>query len=220
MPRTRGGSSFAAPSLSPEEQAYQRHYATIATKDIESSPILDFNMMEAMDIIDEFARLTQRVRFRSEFWTIPRQFRAYTEITREFLSSVTLYEDSQEDHYIRFLMQGQLHEVSLAQMRAWFHLAAPRTMYLGYSPDESDADEVGEVVTRETFWYQITGQYLPAVSPDPRVKAILHPALRVICRSLGSTIFARGESSLRPGHDELMLLATMLTPRPSFSGLI
>ena len=84
------------------------------------------------------------------------------------------------------------------------------TSYLGYGPDEEDQEEVGDVVIRETFWRDITRQHLPTISPDPRVSAIIHPVLRMICRSLDFSLFARGESNLRPRHDELKLLATML----------
>ena len=42
---------------------------------------------------------------------------------------------------------------------------------------------------------------------------IIHPSLRFLCRTLAFTVFARGESSLRPTHDDLRLLATMLRHR-------
>ena len=176
----------------PEQLAYQRHYPTISTKDVQSTPAIDFDMMDDLGILDDFHCLTSRVGIRSRFWLIPSQHRAYTEITREFISSVQLYSDEQDRDYIWFMMQGRICEVYLYTLRQWFHLAQPMTSYLGYGPNEEDQEEVGDVVTRETFWRDITRQHLPAISPDPRVSAIIHPVLRLICRSLGFSIFARG----------------------------
>lgn len=210
MARRRHSPDYGNP---PEEQlVYQRHYPTISTKDVQSTPIIDFDVLGNLGILDDFHRLTTRVGFKSQFWLIPSQFRAYTELTREFLSSVILYEDEHGRDYIRFLMQGLIREVYLTTLGQWFHFSSPRTAHLGYGPNEDDQEEVGDVQTRETFWYAITRQQLPGISPDPRIRAIIHPVLRIICRSLGFSLFARGESNLRPRHDELKLLATMLRP--------
>ena len=207
MSRQRASSSQNQPPPTPEDLAFRRNYRDISTKDVLSTAILDFELMESMGILDEFNRLTHRVGFREGFWIIPTHCRAYVEATKEFLASLILYEDSEGGHYIEFRIQGQHHTVTLQRMRRWFHFASPRTAHFGYGPDTED-----QTATRDSFWYQITSQHLPAVLPDPRVKAIIHPALRVICRSLGFSIFARGESNLRPAHDELKMLATMLRP--------
>jgi hypothetical protein len=52
-----------------------------------------------------------------------------------------------------------------------------------------------------------------SASNDLRVNMIIHPSLRFLCRALSFTVFARGESTLRPTHDDLRLLATMLRHR-------
>ena len=56
MPRTRGGSSFETPR---EVLNFNRYYNNICTKDVISSPVLDFDLKEEMGIRQEFERLTQ-----------------------------------------------------------------------------------------------------------------------------------------------------------------
>jgi hypothetical protein len=104
--------------LPPAKQlAYQRHYSTISTKDVQSTPVIDFDTLGTLGILDDFHLLTSRVGFRSQFWLIPTRFRAYTEITREFISSIQLYTDEHGRDYIRFLMQGLIREVYLTTLR-------------------------------------------------------------------------------------------------------
>jgi hypothetical protein len=97
-------------------------------------------------------------------------------------------------------------------MRSWFGFPEPETQYIGYGPDtgvpENQSDGHAE------FWYRLTGMELAPNSPiDIRVNHIIHPALRYMYRTLAHTVFSRGESSLRPTHEDLTLLATMLRHR-------
>ena len=113
---------------------------------------------------------------------------------------MTLYEAPCGDDLIKFRMLGEYRSATLLEMRQWFHCAPPRVDYLGYGPDEEAEED--PTLARDTFWFRITDQHLLGTAPDPRVKAIIHPALRFICRALSFSIFARGESNLRPGHDD------------------
>ena len=111
MPRRRHSPDLD--NVPAEQLAYQRHYPTISTKDVQSTPAIDFDMLDDLGILEDFHRLTSRVGIRSRFWLIPSQHRAYTEITREFISSVQLYSDEQDRDYIRFMMQGRIRQVYL-----------------------------------------------------------------------------------------------------------
>lgn len=213
MPRTRSGAgtSQPAPQATPEEQAYADSIHFLSGKTIESSLIIDRDVLAQLGIKEDFDMLTRRLGIRRAFWDIARTFPAYEELTREFLGSVILHEDPYQGDFLSFMMMGRIRQVSLMDLQEWFHFRSPQTCHFGYSREVLGIDE-DPIPARAFFWYRLTGEVFYGSDPDHRVSAIIHPVLRFICRALGQSIFARGESSLRPTHDELRLLATMLRP--------
>ena len=213
MPRTRSGrDTRRAHLVTQEERNYADHIERIRVKAVVSSPIIDLSVVDQLGIREDFDVLTRRVGLRQMFWDIPRENVAFAELTYDFLASVTLYEPEDDEPYISFIMMGEQYQVYLRVMRRWFGFPEPETEYIGYGPETEERENL--TAGRADFWYRITGQELGAsASNDLRVNMIIHPSLRFLCRTLAFTVFARGESSLRPTHDDLRLLATMLRHR-------
>ena len=213
MPRTRSGRETSrSHRMTQEERNYADHIERIRVKSVISSPIIDLSVVDQLGINEDFNVLTRRVGLGQRFWYIARDHVAFTELTHDFLASVTLYEPEDDEPYISFLMMGEYYEVYLSVMRGWFGFPEPETEYIGYGPETEEGEHLP--TGRADFWYRITGQELGAsATNDLRVNMIIHPSLRFLCRTLSFTVFARGESSLRPTHDDLRLLATMLRHR-------
>ena len=211
MPRHGASSS----SETPEQRWIRENTEKLEERDIISTPVLDFGLLEELGISDEFHRLTERIGIKKRFWEISEHYPAYEELTKEFLASLMIVEIPNKGPGISFTIQGQTFTRTYTRLARWFHLEPHQTDYLGYIPEEqvNQAAPLTQAALRASFWPRITGQALaPVANPDPRVGMIVHPVLRFICRALGNSTFARGESSLRPRHEELELLATMLRP--------
>jgi hypothetical protein len=195
-----------------EEANYAEYIEQIRAKTVISSPIIGFEAINQLGISTEFDVMSRRVGFGPTFWEIPREYVAFPELTHDFLASVTLYEPEDDEPSIGFLLYGEYYWVYVSTMRTWFGFPEPETQYIGYGPDTGVPENLSD--GRAEFWYRLTGQEPAPNSPnDFRVNHIIHPALRYMCRTLAHTIFARGESSLRPTHEDLRLLATMLRHR-------
>lgn len=158
--------------------------------------------------------VSQRVSISRAFWEIPTRYQAYPELTKEFLASLALVKDSERGTCITFRLQGRTHRQTVQRLPKWFHFAPPARDHLDYIPEEDvlPQDPVAPSIHRAAFWLRLTRQELPLVDPNPRIGAIIQPTLRIICRVLGHSIFARGQSTLRSIHEELPLLVTMLRP--------
>ena len=194
---------------------FNANMEALAAKVVISTPHLDFELLEELGILDEFTRLTERVGFRQRFWKIPTRYPAYIELTKEFLVSLAFAEVPNKGSGISFRLGGHTYLRTFTRLAEWFHVDLPDTAYLGYIPEDqiNHDDPVSQAALRAAFWPRLTGRQLPVTAnPDPRVNLIVYPALRFICHTLGHSIFAGGESSLRPRHEEFQLLATMLRP--------
>ena len=205
--------SAPPPAPNPEDLAIEERRRTLQGKTVISTPIIDFGFLDEIGILGEFTRLTERVGFSRAFWEIPSKHTAYVEPTIDFLASLALEDLPDKTKGISFRLLGSTHRLSLAELAQVFHFKPHQTEYLGYTLRDQERKNKPANLSklRAAFWYRITGQHLPT-HPDPRVGSIIHPALRFICRILGSSLCARGESSLRPRHEELKLIATMLRP--------
>jgi hypothetical protein len=200
-----------APELTPEDKRIRNNRLTLQNKTVNSTPRIDFGFLEKIGILGEFTRLTERVGFTRAFWEIPSKHPAYIEPTLEFLASLALQDLSDGTQGISFRLKGRTYRKSLVTLAEWFHFDPHQTDYLGYVPEDRVDSDASQADLRASFWFRITGQRLPRTGPqDPRVTSIIHPVLRFIGRVLALSIFSRGESSLRPRHDEFQLMATML----------
>ena len=193
----RGSSSSQRPPQPSEEERSRR--AFLSTKEFQSTAVIDFSFLAEMGILDEFLRLTERVGFTRAFWEIPSHHPTYRQLTIQFLSTLSLETLPDQSYAITFRLLGRNYQVTLSELESVFHLQRHDTEYLGYVSEDHETSE-GETQTtlRAAFWQRITGQELPLTGADPRVNEIVHPVLRVICRFLGYSLCARGESSLRP----------------------
>lgn len=217
---TRGSSSSHAPSeVDSEEERIQESLESLQQKTVISTPTFNFEHFDEMGILEEFNRLTSRVGFQDTFWNITREYQACASLTKEFLASLIITTHHGEPKAIRFRLRGVVYKKSLRTLRRWFGFADPDTQHLGYLPeDQTDHEDPAiRAQRRREFWPFLSGCPVPDVAnPDLTVKGIVHPVLRCICRCMGSSLFARGESSYRPMHEELELIATMLRPDDQF----
>lgn len=168
MPRTRSGAgtSQPAPQATPEEQAYADSIHFLSGKTIESSLIIDRDVLAQLGIKEDFDMLTRRLGIRRAFWDIARTFPAYEELTREFLGSVILHEDPYQGDFLSFMMMGRIRQVSLMDLQEWFHFRSPQTCHFGYSREVLGIDE-DPIPARAFFWYRLTGEVFLWFRPRP-----------------------------------------------------
>ena len=219
--RNTGGSSspHVPQETDPEDDRKRDNYEKILRKKIVSTPSFDFSDLDDMGIFDDFFRLTSRIGIKTEFWCISANFQACPALTREFLSSLVILTRKGVAKGIKFTLKGEEYKMRLDTLREWFGFDEPDTQHLGYLPEDQTGQDDPSIRSqrRRDFWPLLSGVPLPGVAhPDLTVKGIVHPVLRCICRSLGSSLFARGESSYRPMNEELELISTMLRPDDQF----
>ncbi|XP_078152560.1 uncharacterized protein LOC144547731 [Carex rostrata] len=176
------------------------HFNILRQRKCENTRKVDLDTLREFGIEDQFLHLTGRIGFSPTFWAI--EANSYNKLTKEFLSSLQLKKDVQEQPYIKFRMCHQTHHVWVSDLRKWFgfHLE-PQTDVLFFRED----------MTKEHFWNLVSGM-AATHSKDYRGRNITHPVLRCIQRALACTIFARGETVARANKEDLMLLAHMLRP--------
>ena len=176
------------------------NFQALDERTIENTHKVDLDALEELGLKEDFLSLTGRVGFSEEFWAIEAD--TYTKCTKEFLSSLELKEDAQEQPYIKFRLCRQTHRIPVATLRGWFGLpkicpVSRLTFREGYNKDQ--------------FWKLLTGAR-PKNNRDYKSRNIPHPLLRVVHRALACTIFARGETLSRANNEDLMLIDLMLTP--------
>ena len=191
------------------QRLYLEKYNTLRLKKVEATPIIDFTALEELGVKQQFLYLFERIGIPGEFFMIPTEHDCYADQTKEFLASVKLTETD----FVEFQINGELNSVSLDQMREWFLLPRPNMTYFGYEEPENGRDHR----SKAKFWYKIAGEHPPKKKEggetpkfDPRTGNIIHPTLRMICRCLSFSMFARGETTLRPRVEEFKLMSTML----------
>ena len=161
---------------------------------------LDFEALHAFGVYVPFVQLTERIGFTPAFWGI--QHDCYQELSLEFLSSLKLRWDPEDQPYIKFQMRGETRRVGIVHLREWF----------GFKPNpETHSLDFRVGMDKEHFWRLLTGMEC-ADSNQYRGLAIPHPVLRCIQRALANTIFARGETVARANEEDLQLLDHMLRP--------
>ena len=165
-----------------------------------NTPTLDFDSLRTLGIEEEFLDLTGRIGFTPEFWAI--EHNAYKNLTLEFLSSLQLKYDVENQPYIKFRMCSHTCHVPVSHLRVWFGLPTNPTR-----PDLC----FREGLDKDHFWNLISGMR-GCQNKDYKGLNIPHPVLRCIQRALACTIFARGETVSRANETDLMLLDHMLRP--------
>jgi hypothetical protein len=172
----------------------------LRNRNCKNTPTLDFDSLRILGVEQEFLNLTGRIGFTPEFWAI--EHNSYEKLTLEFLSSLQLKYDVEEQPYVKFRMCSQTVHVPVANLRMWFGLPTnPTTTKLRYR----------EGLDKDHFWNLITGMR-GCHNKDYKGLNIPHPVLRCIQRVLACTIFARGETVSRANETDLMLLDHMLRP--------
>ena len=172
-------------------------------KSVVSTPIIDFNTLETLGIKQQFLYFFERVGIPGDFFLIPNEYKSYADPTREFLASVKLTSSG----FVEFQIYGELNSVSLQQLREWFNLPKPNMEYFGYEEPVYGRDPG----SKPKFWYQISGEHPPVAGKgkgkkpkfDPRTGNIIHPTLRMICRCLSFSLFARGKPPSDPEQRSL-----------------
>ena len=221
MPRTKNP---AMQPMTPEERVkYDARYRNLCTKTLITLNHFDFGSLQRIGVADQVTHLLERVGITREFLDLGLQHLAFVEATKTFLASLQYFPDPDDhDDFFTFEILGQAHLVTISQLSQWLELGPSETTYLGFGPQDPEyGDDTG---SREDTWYQLTGIQLT----DPqkgRIYDLIHPVIRVVCRILGNTVFARGESTIRPLYDEIRLISTMLRPdaqlrRPSIARLM
>ena len=198
------------------EAREERTKKGIMDRDVKGTVRIDFRFLEQVGILDDFLALTERVGFTRRFFEIPALSRPITELTLEFFASVVYHSGSEdEDHdepYIGFFLGGIRRTMTLARLRDLFHLPEQPILTDCSFPEDQDGHPV---TTLEAVWYQLTGLSYE----DPKVTAISHPSIRTTLRIISFSLFARGESSLRPLDSEVVLLYYMLSPAAQYHDL-
>ena len=177
---------------------------------------IDFTSLQPFRILDEFWVLVQRVGFTRQFFSIPVHHRAVPTLTREFFSTVCYHSGSAvEDHlepFIGFYLGGVRRTLTMATLRTLLHLPTDFQQSSYAFPED---DQGVPVTTLVRFWSQISNHPYT----DDRVTLITHPVLRFTIRTMSMSLFARGETGLRPLEQELQLLYHMLLPEPQVHDL-
>ena len=177
-----------------------RNFDILRQRKVMNTRIVDMDTLRAFGVYHEFLRLTCRVGFTPQFWAI--EGSSYSERVQEFLSSLQLKKNTENQFYIKFQLQHKVYRVDLNTLRGWFGFREdPLTEELSFR----------EGLNKDEFWEQITGSRVTH-SREYRARHITHPALRIIQRCLACTIFARGETINRANTEDLMLIENMLRP--------
>ena len=107
---------------------------------------LDFEALHAFGVYVPFVQLTERIRFTPAFWGI--QCDCYQELSLEFLSSLKLRWDLEEQPYIKFQMRDETQRVGLVHLREWF----------GFRPNpETHSLDFRVGMDKDHFWRLLTG---------------------------------------------------------------
>ena len=175
------------------------NFKALNVRNFENTHKVDLEALEELGLKDGFLYLTGRVGFSENFWAI--EAPSYRKYTMEFLSSLELKEDTQEQPYIKFRLCHQTHRLPVATLRDWFGL--PKVCPISLLTFRDD-------LNRDQFWKMLTG-VKPIDNKDYKARNIPHPLIRVIQRALACTIFARGETVSRAKSKDLMLIDLMIS---------
>ena len=143
-------------------------FQILKTRKCKNTPKIDFTALRAFGIEQDFLFLTGRIGFTPEFLGI--EHNGYQVLTLEFLSSLQLKWDVEDQSYIKFRMCGETCYVPVAILRQWFGLPTnPTTHDLTFR----------EGLDKDHFWNLITGMR-GCKNSDYKGLNIPHPLLRCI----------------------------------------
>ena len=115
--RAASPSSSAAQDVDEEDDRIRMNMNNLRQKTIVSTPTINFDVYAEIGVLEDFKRLTTRVGFTDQFWTLPEHYRASPALTREFLASLQILTTNGVPKGIKFTLRGEVYKRRLSHLR-------------------------------------------------------------------------------------------------------